>query len=100
MLERNLFKTDLNKKGGLRLDYYLLENTDNSENKYGVELRQVPIDTFSTCPYLKASAADICGDYNKVCSFLEDISAGEVDPASLFDIIEDTFDENDPRNYG
>ena len=94
MLERKLFKTVLNKKGGLRLDYYLLENKDECDNKYGVELRQVPIDTFSSCPYLKASASDICGSYEKICEFLERISAGEVDPSTLFDIIEDTFENN------
>ena len=96
MLERKLFKTILNKKGGMRLDYYLLKSTGESsgENKYGVELRQVPVDTFSNCPYLKASAADICENYEEICSFLESISAGEVDPVTLFDIIEDTFENN------
>ncbi len=104
MINRKLYKTVLNKNGGTRTDYYLIKTHIAAEDvqgiSYGVEIRQVPLDTFSLCPYLTANAPDISSNLKLVCDFLEDISSGDVDPVSLFDIIEDKFSEGNfkPRS--
>ena len=93
-MNRKLFTSVIIKDEGVRLDYYLLQETvtgedGNHHNTYGVEIRQTPLDTFSGCPYLMSSVPDITCCQKEMELFLQELAQTATDPSCLENIVED-----------
>ena len=91
-MTRRLFTTIIFKEEFFRLDYYIIEepsSIDPHKTVYGIEICQSPLSSFCNHPYLNSRVCDISDSKEKIELFAKELSGGEVDPVSLYDIIED-----------
>ena len=96
-MNRTHFSTVIIKNEGVRLDYYLLSSDErdifgNLCTKYGIEIRQMPLHTFSLCAYLCCSLPDIGTNKQKITVFLRKLSESQTDPSCLEDIVDEQIE--------
>ncbi|MDP4118636.1 MAG: DUF6514 family protein [Bacillota bacterium] len=98
-MKRQLYNTVILKDDCLRLDYYIITAYRDAEDlqkeipTYGLEINQVPTNTFSQFGYISTTVEDITADYGKICEFANLLSVNEIDPSILFDVVNDKLDE-------